>query len=150
MPPINSYRLLRPPRHVVQSCLPCRDAPKSGQDLLNHFYREGNARADKLSWEARLGPARKYWFPYQHALSGYHKTALRGAFDGGVSNEGSGGGWWLQLGVQYHHHHFDWHDICEEAFGLSPQASVTECELTACYRLASAAAEVAACQLFTG
>ena len=39
------------------------DAPKNGQDLFKHIYREGNTRADELSWEARVGPERKQWYP---------------------------------------------------------------------------------------
>eukprot|EP00959_Pyramimonas_sp_CCMP1952_P419034 8777610-Pyramimonas_sp.AAC.1 len=70
----------------------------SGQNLCRHFFREGNERADRLSREARGGHTITRWFVRYHFLSA-RKAALRGAFDGGVSNEGCGGGWWLQIGV---------------------------------------------------
>jgi hypothetical protein len=141
-------------------------SPASGQNLYKHFFREGNERADKLSWEARGGQTITRWFAYDKFLS-TRKTALRGAFDGGVSNEGCGGGWWLQIGVVGRgssvqvdfpisssssssssssctsSHSFHWHDVAEEAMSLPPGSTVTCCELAACAALTRAAAKVA-------
>eukprot|EP00959_Pyramimonas_sp_CCMP1952_P228687 4781263-Pyramimonas_sp.AAC.1 len=64
-------------------------SPAPGQNLYKHFFREGNERADRLSWGARGGHAITRWFVYDQFLR-TRKTALRGAFDGGVSNEGCG------------------------------------------------------------
>mmetsp|Transcript_107345 Transcript_107345/g.283019 ORF Transcript_107345/g.283019 Transcript_107345/m.283019 type:complete len:202 (-) Transcript_107345:91-696(-) len=117
------------------------------------------------SWEARGGQTITRWFAYDKFLS-TRKTALRGAFDGGVSNEGCGGGWWLQIGVVGRgssvqvdfpissssssssssctsSHSFHWHDVAEEAMSLPPGSTVTCCELTACAALTRAAAKVA-------
>eukprot|EP00959_Pyramimonas_sp_CCMP1952_P010406 217884-Pyramimonas_sp.AAC.1 len=57
-------------------------SPASGQNLNKHFFRSGNERADRLSWEARGGQTITRWFAYDQFFS-TRKTALRGAFDGG-------------------------------------------------------------------
>eukprot|EP00959_Pyramimonas_sp_CCMP1952_P236107 4934431-Pyramimonas_sp.AAC.1 len=60
----------------------CR-APAYGMDIWKDFYREGNKRADELTWEMRDKP-------------GETPIAVRGSFDGGASSIGAGGGWWLE------------------------------------------------------
>ena len=111
--------------------------PCAGADCVKHMYREGNTYADKLSWECRgtLASRKQENFTL---LSTSRATSLRGYFDGGVSREGAGGGWWLQA--------FFKEGSCivaEEAFGLGDDATVTECELTAASRLVDAVAAAA-------
>ena len=106
--------------------------PCAGADCVKHMYREGNTYADKLSWECRGTLASRKQESFS-LLSMSRATSLRGYFDGGVSREGAGGGWWLQA--------FFNEGSCivaEEAFGLGDNAAVTECELTAASRLVDA------------
>ena len=72
--------------------------PAMGCDLWKHFYREGNGRADALTWEKRGQPniSRKQWFNTTIDPNSETLIAIRGAFDGGVSRAGAGGGWWIQ------------------------------------------------------
>jgi len=111
--------------------------PCAGADCVKHMYREGNTYADKLSWEARGAYTSRKRENYA-ILHNNKITGLRGFFDGGVSQEGSGGGWWLQA-LSEHHSEI----IAEEAFGLHDDCTVTECECEAACRLVEALRVVA-------
>eukprot|EP00959_Pyramimonas_sp_CCMP1952_P326003 6823935-Pyramimonas_sp.AAC.1 len=70
--------------------------PAAGCDLRRHHYREGNDRADRLNWEIRHLPLQsRYRSIQQHLNNTETLIAIRGAYDGGVSSGGAGGGWWL-------------------------------------------------------
>ena len=116
--------------------------PSLGSDIVRHEYREGNERADDLTHVAREGGPTSSnlphtLLPYERDL--YRLSHLRGAFDGGVSCEGSGCGCWLDaiyvLLPQFHAYpdlpRELTRKIVEEAFTISPESTVTDTELSA-------------------
>ena len=138
-------------------CTECNvQTPAPGCDLWKHLYREGNKRADLLTWELRNKPNTNRKHVRLENLCNTCETliAVRGSFDGGVSSIGSGGDWWLDgefadtASCMLARQGCDCsvpvcrRPLAEEAFGLHPGATVTECELEAAERLASAAAEI--------
>eukprot|EP00959_Pyramimonas_sp_CCMP1952_P054299 1135590-Pyramimonas_sp.AAC.1 len=58
--------------------------PATGYDLWRHHYREGNNRADRLTWEIRHLPLQSGCRSIQQHI---HNTetliAIRGPYDGG-------------------------------------------------------------------
>eukprot|EP00959_Pyramimonas_sp_CCMP1952_P191287 4000125-Pyramimonas_sp.AAC.1 len=69
--------------------------PSAGHDIWKWVYREGNARADRMSWNARRGRQERV-FDWRFIKECQHNTITisgsRGAFHGGVSTEGVGAG----------------------------------------------------------
>eukprot|EP00959_Pyramimonas_sp_CCMP1952_P377611 7909714-Pyramimonas_sp.AAC.1 len=67
--------------------------PNAGHNIIKWVYREGNERADELTWEARRGNTGRI---YNHDIiqeirnHNIKINALRGAFDGGRSEMGVG------------------------------------------------------------
>ena len=131
-------------------------SPVKGGHLIRHEYREANGRADELTHKARAGiNFICYSFtpppcPPDLSLYGNYTistntiipvVALRGAFDGGVSSEGVGSGWWLQstssLGA-----HPDWHDCGFGCFPLRSHCTVCDAELSAVESLVDAISRV--------
>ena len=104
-----------------------------GKHSFRHVYREGNERADQLVRDARSGFTGKQVFQLPHNLL-QEMRSIRGGWDGGVSAEGSAGGWWLQLSVE-HGRAPSWINVSQEAFCLPGDTSVTGCELAAAERL---------------
>ncbi len=138
-----------------------------GREIWRHEFREDNTRADELTHEARHGRTfyrtHCYLYPFETYLVPF---AIRGGFDGGVDQQGSGCGFWLQIGLINTQcnpseigiasartvgpfpagHEFAvssavplvWRDVAEAAW-LLEGATVTECELSAAEALLSAA-----------
>ena len=114
--------------------------PSFGSDLVRHEYREANGRADHLTHDARNG---NIYTSMCTTLSPYHRAvkypaAYRAMFDGGVSADGVGCGFWIQCGLlplnieaSPFGDMIQWIDVCESSFAIDPTSSVTDAELTA-------------------
>jgi len=128
--------------------------PNAGYNILKWVYREGNDRADELTWEARKGnTGRRYKHDIIEAIrnNNIKINALRGAFDGGRSELGVGCGWLLDVHAYYISPSFSssstqignvrtpiWiNNVMADAFLLPPCCTVTQAELSAACRLLS-------------
>ena len=142
-----------------------------GRDFVGHIFREGNDRADALTHDAREGRCH-HSLRLMSSTPGFERdyyevVALRGKFDGGVSLEGVGIGWWLQAGLIYnpdlssscadtHYTHVSkrarvdssssplassilWRNVGECASLLCASSTITDAELTALEGLLEAA-----------
>ena len=93
--------------------------PSWGYNLWEHFQREGNSRTDTLTWGLRDQPGTNRKHLNYSCFDPQNETliAIRGAYDGGVSSSGAGGGWWLDghsyfvncVGVQWKRRDADHH-----------------------------------------
>jgi len=115
--------------------------PSAGSNLIRHEYREANDRADRLTHLARQG--QNYIIeqfdlsPYKRAVK--YPACYRAMFDGGVSAEGVGCGFWIQAGllpirdecVAKADRRLEFVDVCEASFCIDPSSSVTDAELSA-------------------
>ena len=128
--------------------------PNAGHNILKWVYREGNDRADELTWEARKGNTGRR---YKHDIiqeirnNNIKINALRGAFDGGRSEMGVGCGWLLDVHAYYVSPSLSssltqsgtvrtpiWiNNVMADAFLLPPCCTVTQAELSAACRLLS-------------
>ena len=121
--------------------------PSAGHDIWKWVYREGNCRADEMTWAARRGIQER---KFDSALisdikNGYLQVSgIRGAFDGGCSESGVGCGWICDvyltsiskasfLGPSYCDAWY--HNACYESLLLPASTTITEAELTAATRL---------------
>ena len=120
----------------------CLRTACAGADPIKHLYREGNSYADELTWACRACPHTSKRNEYLAPLYTSKVLGLRGYFDGGTSDIGAGGGWWLQAFVE-HKNAIQCHVIAEEAFGLDRESTVTVCELTAASKLIHAISQIA-------
>ena len=127
--------------------------PSAGHNIFKWVYREGNDRADELTWEARKGnTGRRQKHDIVQAIRNNHIkiNALRGAFDGGRSEMGVGCGWLLDVHAYYISPSFSsstgigagrapiWiNNVVADAFLLPPCCTVTQAELSAACRLLS-------------
>ena len=113
-----------------------------GRNLIRHEYREANGRADRLTHIARLGNTYTNesfrLSPYDIAVR--YPACYRAMFDGGVSAEGVGCGFWIQVGLlplrdEYvgtaDSQRLVWRDVCEACFCIDPTSTVTDAELSA-------------------
>ncbi|CAK0906565.1 unnamed protein product [Prorocentrum cordatum] len=108
--------------------------PSWGHNMFKWIYREGNERADRLTWLART--KNSYVTFHTSLIEHASKTkldGLRGFFDGGRSVEGCAAGWCIDLCV-----HGTWQLVAEEAVSLDASASVMFCEMIAAQRLCMA------------
>ncbi|CAK0845052.1 unnamed protein product [Prorocentrum cordatum] len=108
--------------------------PSWGHNMFRWIYREGNERADRLTWLART--KNSYVTFHTSLIEHASKTkldGLRGFFDGGRSVEGCAAGWCIDLCV-----HGTWQLVAEEAVSLDASASVMFCEMIAAQRLCMA------------
>jgi len=112
--------------------------PSWGHNMFKWIYREGNERADRLTWLART---RNCYVVFHTSLIEYASTTkldgLRGFFDGGRSVEGCAAEWCFGLCV-----HGAWLFVAEEAFSLDASASVVFCVMFAAQRLCMAVVHV--------
>ena len=116
----------------------CMRPPTWGHDMYKWIYREGNERADRLTWLARNNESYVKFHTSSIEYASKHKLdGLRGFFDGGRSLEGCAAGWCIDLCVQG-----TWQLVAEEAFSLHPSASVMFCEMIAAQRLCMAVEHV--------
>jgi len=120
--------------------------PELGRNIFKWTYREANTEADQMTWDARNGNCR-LWFDTQffmlvrRGLIEY--DSIRGAFDGGRSEQGVGCGWVINVCIS---------SVCASvssttgfSVGLRRVAceycllpvfhTITSAELTAAYRL---------------
>ena len=112
--------------------------PSWGHNMLKWIYREGNERADRLTWLARKNNCYVQFHTSLLTYASKNKLdGLRGFFDGGRSREGCAAGWCIDLCI-----HGTWQLVAEEAFALHPSASVMFCEMIAAQRLCMAVEHV--------
>eukprot|EP00959_Pyramimonas_sp_CCMP1952_P189825 3971198-Pyramimonas_sp.AAC.1 len=74
--------------------------PNAGHTIIKWVYREGNERADELTWGARrgnTGPQYKHDIIQEIRNHNIKINAVRGAFDGGRSEMGVGCGWLIDV-----------------------------------------------------
>ena len=133
--------------------------PSAGHNIFKWVYREGNDRADALTWEARKGnTGGRQKHDIIEAIRNKHIkiNALRGSFDGGRSEMGVGCGWLLDVHAYYispsfsspstqigHSHVPIWiNNVMADAFLLPPCCTVTQAELSAASRLLSGLQEL--------
>ena len=124
--------------------------PSAGHSIFKWVYREGNERADALTWRARNGDTgviSNHDIINQIREKKVMINALRGAFDGGRSELGVGCGWFIDVHIysispssQYsqdspRYMPFWLNDVMSESFLLPPICTVTQAELTAACRL---------------
>eukprot|EP00959_Pyramimonas_sp_CCMP1952_P300480 6284710-Pyramimonas_sp.AAC.1 len=102
----------------------CLRTACAGADPIMHLYREGNTYADELTWACRAWSHASRRNEYLAPLYTSEVLGLRGYVDGGTSDIGAGGGWWLQAFVE-HHGEIQCHVIAEEAFGLVIESTAT-------------------------
>ena len=122
----------------------------AGKNIGKHVYREGNERADTLTHIARTGDMEE---DHSETFCEYDLFALRGAFDGGVDEEGAGAGWWLEGLVKASTSHpifgsfaeldrKQWVLIRQKAFGLPADRSAMSAEFQALSSLCEAVSQV--------
>ena len=127
--------------------------PGPGHNIFKWVYREGNDRADELTWEARRGnTGTRHKHDIIQAIRDKHIkiNTFRGAFDGGRSELGVGCGWLLDVHAYHISPSFTssahlqhsivpiWiNNVMADAFLLPPCCTVTQAELTAACRLLS-------------
>eukprot|EP00959_Pyramimonas_sp_CCMP1952_P224743 4699437-Pyramimonas_sp.AAC.2 len=80
----------------------CMRTACAGADPMKHLYREGNTYVDELTWACRACPHTSKRNDYLAPLYTSKVLGLRGYFDGGTSDIGARGGWWLQAFVEHH------------------------------------------------
>ena len=104
-----------------------------GRDVFKHEFREFNERADRLTHMAREG--RSYTLENYEVQSfssnGRIPIAVRGSFDGGVSEAGVGCGAWMEVAFASHNSRICWETVFERAWLIDPSCTVTESELSA-------------------
>ena len=113
------------------------EGPSVGDDLWKHIYREANTYADELTWHARNGTCNLF-FGQQLVLSNRDNIKyIRGCWDGGVSEKGAAGGFWIEVSSESS----PWVLAFSQAY-LIGSASVTEAELSAAERLSRGVAQI--------
>ena len=117
-------------------------AASQGRDLFKHEFREFNGRADRLTHLAREGHSYTLENYDVQRFSSYGRIpiAVRGSFDGGVSEAGVGCGAWMEVAVASHNPshasggpstRISWETVFERAWLIDPSCTVTESELSA-------------------
>ena len=113
--------------------------PCFGRDPWKHIYRELNKYADELTWNARNGRCERWYdTQYVHYNKNYIRH-IRGCWDGGVSEIGSGVGCWVEISAGGND---PWHCVFHESYLLPFGSTVTEAELNACERLFKAVRQI--------
>ena len=121
--------------------------PSAGHDIWKWVYREGNTRADRMTWRARRGQQERV-FDWRFIKECQENTitisGIRGAFDGGVSIEGVGAGWVCDVYVSCvlpgssfpPSRAQQWYeDVAFHSFSLPLRTSITSAELSAATQL---------------
>ena len=98
--------------------------------VFGNIYREANKYADKLTWHARNGQCSSFYDQQLVLSNREHIKYIRGCWDGGVSEKGAAGGFWIEVRSECSH----WVLAYSQAY-LIGSASVTEAELSAAERL---------------
>ena len=119
-------------------------AANLGRNVWKWIYREGNARADELTWTARRGRCCEYYdtdFLQEVKDCKIMISGIKGGFDGGRSFLGVGCGWFLDchfcaLPSSSYYNQAGWRqNVGYKSFLLPAKCTITEAELQAAQEL---------------